>query len=340
MRRLVLIGPAAEPRPHHINIGQISWDFSFSTEILIKRNHSSRLPARQKHFQLRTMLRELVLTDRSAFAAGAVIYGIAFLLGLVMLLLRRPYSRAAMFALLSGGFLIQTLGLNLRGAEIKACPLGNSFEIAQFISWSLVLLFFIIGPAFRLRLLGFFTAGLAALLSGVALLVPIWDQPYPAGIFGGNPWIELHAALAIFSYGVFAILSLVSIMFLIQQHGLKKKQFRGVYQYLPSVQQLDQMAKRLLLTGVIVLSAALLFGAVFWVNNPELVPIFKLTATCLIWFGYLVVVVLRIQKKLVTRHHAIASIILFLLAIASLWPVQSAREEPSAGVEATVQPSK
>ena len=86
------------------------------------------------------MLSELAMTDRTAFAIGAAIYGAAFLLGLVTLLLRKPYSRAAMFALLTGGFLMQTLGLNLRGAEIKACPLGNSFEIAQFISWSLVML--------------------------------------------------------------------------------------------------------------------------------------------------------------------------------------------------------
>jgi len=282
------------------------------------------------------MLSQLALTDRVAFAAGAGIYAVAFLLGLVMLLLRRPYSRPIMFTLLTGGFLMQTLGLNLRGAEIKACPLGNSFEIAQFISWSIVLLFFIIGPVFKLRLLGFFTAGLAALLAGGALLVPSWDKPYPTGIFGGNPWIELHAALATFSYGVFAILALVSVMFLIQQHGLKKKQFQGVYQYLPSVQQLDVMAKRLLITGVIVLTAALVFGGVFWVNNHELVPVFKLTATCLIWLGYVIVVVLRMQKKLVTRRHAIACIILFLLAMASLWPVQSASDGRHTKAEASI----
>lgn len=280
------------------------------------------------------MLSELALTDRAAFATGAVIYGIAFLLGLMALVLRRTYSPPIMFALLTGGFLIQTLGLNLRGAQIKACPLGNTLEIAQFIAWSLVLLFFIIGPAFKLRLLGFFTSALAALLAGGALLVPAWDQPYPPGIFGGNPWIELHAALAIFSYGVFAILALVSVMFLIQQHGLKKKQFKGVYLYLPSVQQLDLMAKRLLLTGVIVLTAALVFGAVFWVDNLDLVPVFKLTATCLIWLGYLAVVVLRMQKKLVTRRHAITCILLFLLAIASLWPVQSGREDSQVKIEA------
>jgi ABC-type uncharacterized transport system permease subunit len=279
------------------------------------------------------MLNEIAMTDRNAFAVAATIYAGAFLLGLMPLLMRRKYPRAIMFTLLVGGFLIQMLGLNLRGAAIKACPLGNSFEIAQFIAWSLMLLFFIIGPIFRLRLLSLFTAGLAAILTAGSFIVPSWDRAYPPGIFGGNPWIELHAALAIFSYGVFAILSLVSIMFLIQQHGLKKKQFKGVYQYLPSVQQLDLMAKRLLITGVIVLSASLLFGAVFWLHNHDLVTIFKLIATSLIWLGYLTVFTLRIQKKLVTRRHAIACIILFVLAIASLWPIQSTRNsvpsEPS-----------
>ncbi len=273
------------------------------------------------------MLDALAITDRTALAIGTLFYSGAFLFGLVMLLLKRPYSHAAMFALVTGGFLLQTLGLNLRGMEVRGCPLGNTFEIAQFISWSFVLLYFIIGPAFRLRLLGFFAAGLAAALSGIAQLIPAWDAPYKAGIFGGNPWIELHAALAIFSYGVFALVALVSTMFLIQQHGLKKKQFRGIYQFLPSVQQLDLMAKRLMITGVICLSAALGFGAVFYIENIELVPIFKLSVTCLIWLGYLVVVVLRLQRKLVTRRHAIAAIALFIFALLSLWPVQSARAE-------------
>lgn len=273
------------------------------------------------------------MTDQTAFAVAAAIYSACFLIGVVTLLLRRTYPRALMFALLCGGFLIQTLGLNLRGAEIKACPLGNPFEIAQFLAWSLVLLFFIIGPAFRLRLLGFFTAGLAALLAGGSFAVSGWDRPYPPGIFGGNPWIELHASLAIFSYGVFAILALISVMFLIQQHGLKKKQFKGLYQYLPSVQQLDLMARRLLITGVLVLSASLIFGAVFWLNNHDLVPAFKLTATCLLWLGYLIVLILRLQKKLVTRRHAIATIILFLFAVATLWPVESAREPAASPAE-------
>jgi len=272
------------------------------------------------------MLESLAITDRLALGIGAAFYAAAFAVGLVALLVRRAYPRPVVYALVIGGFLLQTLGLNLRGAEIRACPLGNTFEIAQFISWSLVLLFFLIGPAFRLRLLSLFTAALAALLAGGSFAVPAWDRPYPAGIFGGNPWIELHAALAIFSYGVFALLALVSVMFLIQQHGLKTKRFKGIYQYLPSVRQLDAMAKRLLLTGVIVLTAALVFGSVFWIQNTGLVPVFKLSVTVLVWLGYLAVTVLRLRKQLVTRRHAIASIALFGFAMASLWPVQSARD--------------
>jgi len=286
------------------------------------------------------MLEEIVISAREALAIGASIYLSAFLFGIIALLIRKPYPRAAMFTLLIGGFLFQTLGLNLRGAEIKGCPLGNIFEISQFIAWSLVLLYFLIGPAFKLRLLGFFTAGLAGLLAGTALLIPIWDHPYPPGIFGGNPWIELHAALAIFSYAMFAIVALVSAMFLIQQHGLKNKQFKGLYQHLPSVQQLDLMARRLLITGVVVLSAARIFGAVFWINHPERVPVFKLTATCLVWAGYLTVIVLRIQKRLVTRRHAIASIALFIFALASLWPVQSARDTIATEVPEVPQTSE
>ena len=64
------------------------------------------------------MFQEIAMTDRTAFATGAFIYMAAFVIGGLLLLIKKPYPRALMFALLACGFLIQTLGLNLRGAEI------------------------------------------------------------------------------------------------------------------------------------------------------------------------------------------------------------------------------
>ncbi|MGC6455688.1 MAG: cytochrome c biogenesis protein CcsA [Coraliomargaritaceae bacterium] len=267
---------------------------------------------------------------RLTLVIGACLYASAFLTGLLPLLLRRSYLPALVSTLTTLGFALQTIGLNLRGLEVKGCPLGNAFEIAQFIIWSVVLLYFIVGPAFRIRLLGFFVAALAA-FGGFASLIPGLDRPYPADLSSSNPWIELHATLALFSYGLFALVALVALMFLIQRHGLKQKKFRGIYQYLPSVEKLDTMGRRLLLASLLGLTAALLFGAIFYLRNSHLVPVFKLSVTCLVWAGYLGVAILQLQGRLVTRRHAIASILLFLLALLALWPVQDARhlDEPA-----------
>ena len=168
---------------------------------------------------------------------------------------------------------------------------------------------------------------MASLLSLTSLVVRSWDAPYSVAAGQGNPWIELHASLAIFSYAIFAIVALVAMMFLIQQHGLKKKQSKRLHQYLPSVQKLDLVVLRLSITGLLVLSAALVFGAIFWTSHPERVPIAKLLSTCLLWLGYLAIIILRLRKKLVTRRYALATIALFIFAIASLWQIQSAINE-------------
>ena len=45
-------------------------------------------------------------------------------------------------------------------------------------------------------------------VSLISLAFPAWDGTRSNNLFGGNPWIEFHAALALFSYGVFALLAL------------------------------------------------------------------------------------------------------------------------------------
>lgn len=274
------------------------------------------------------MLESISLTDRDAFLLSAYIFLAAFLYGSLTLGWRRHYSHKIVFCLITSGFIIQTIGLNLRAISVNGCPLGNFFEITQFISWSTVLLYFIVGPVFRIRLLSLFCAGLTTFLSGTSLLLPALDKSYPISEHGPNAWIELHASLAVFSYAFFAMVTLLSIMFLIQQYGLKKKQDGSIYNALAPIQKLDQISHRLLLTGVICLTAALICGAIFYSKNSQSVPVFKLIVTCLVWIGYCGVIVLRNQRKLVTRRHAIAVIALFIFALLSLWPVQSARLQP------------
>src|SRR4029077_491765 len=94
--------------------------------------------------------------------------------------------------------------------------------------------------------LGYFPACLAAALTLVSLGIPAWDAALRTHIFGGNQWIELHAALAVFSYGIFGLLALTALMFLLRNYSLKTKHLGGWFSFLPSILDLDHISVRLL----------------------------------------------------------------------------------------------
>ncbi|HET7534873.1 MAG TPA: cytochrome c biogenesis protein CcsA [Candidatus Didemnitutus sp.] len=268
-----------------------------------------------------------VLTDRGLLWLGALLYLVGFVAGCVALTRRQqtPGTRLVLNALLAGGFLFQMVGLYVRGAAVGGCPLGNKFEIVQFVAWSAMVLYFVVGPAFRVSLLGLFTAGYAASLAVLSLLVPPWDAVRGAKIFGNNPWIELHAALAVFSYGVFGILALTSLMHLLQNWSLKHKRVSNLFWFLPSMVQLNQINFRLLLAGVCLLTFSLGVGAMWWVRDTASVDAPKLAVTVAVWFAFLVALVLRGSRRLVSTRFAWTCIALFALALLSLGPVNSSR---------------
>ena len=268
-----------------------------------------------------------LLTDRALLWLGALLYLAGFLVGLIGLTRRHSPAglRTMLNILLIGGWGFQWLGLYQRGLAGRGCPLGNTFEIVQFVAWSAMLVYFFVGSTFRGSLLGLFTAGYAATLALVSLLIPQWDLVRGQKLFGNNPWIEAHAALAVFSYGVFGLLTLTSVMQLLQNWSLKNKRLNGLFWFLPSVVQLEQINYRLVLLGVTLLSISLSVGAAWWVRNIESVHLPKLMVTVGVWLAYLIVLLLRWRGRLVSVRFAWVCLILFGLALLSLGPVNADR---------------
>lgn len=259
-------------------------------------------------------------TDRTLLWLGALLYLAGFLTGLVALTRRQPVtgSRTLLNTLLVGGWLAQMGGLYVRGLASGGCPLGNTFEIVQFVAWSAMLLYFFVGTAFRVSLLGLFTAGYAAALALVSLLIPAWDSVHGKKIFGNNPWIELHAALAVFSYGVFGLLAVTALMHLLQNWSLKHKRLNGLFWFLPSVVQLDQINYRILALGVLILTISLGVGAVWWSRDLAAVDGPKLVLTTGVWLVYLLVLVLRWRARLVSVRLAWVCLVMFAVALLSV----------------------
>lgn len=257
--------------------------------------------------------------------AAAGLYALSFLIALVSLVRNRRYNRTVLMSGLGLGLLLQTGGLYLRGLETGGCPVGNPFELIQFVSWSAMVLYFLVGPAFRMSLLGFFSSGLAAVAGLGSLFFPGLDETTSSRFFGGNPWIEAHAALAVFSYGIFGVLALTSIMHLFQNYGLKEKRAKGVFAFLPSILELDQMNVRLLVVGLTVLTLSLIPGVGSWMEEPDRVTSLKLASTLLVWGAYWVLFLSRQFRQLPSVRFSLCALILFGFTMLSLVPVDRSR---------------
>ncbi|MGF1678883.1 MAG: cytochrome c biogenesis protein CcsA [Candidatus Methylacidiphilales bacterium] len=274
-----------------------------------------------------------VLPHREFFMLSAAFYMLAFAVGVRAFLLHRRYSQPWMQVLLVLGWALQFIGLSLRGRDAGGCPLGNGFELLQFLAWSAVFLYFVVGPSFRMSLLGFLSAGLAAILGLVALIPRSWDAPYVSRWLGSDPLTEAHAALAVFSYGVFGLLALVGLMYWMQHRDLKQHKRSIWYDLLPPIIQLDVIGLRLLTTGWVLLSVSLLLGAGLYLLGSIEGLEAKLAMTWGVWLGYAVLWVLRVRGRITGMTMARMGWWLFVLALFSLWAVETGRRVSRSSAE-------
>src|SRR5947209_15462330 len=128
------------------------------------------------------------------------------------------------------GFIFQTAFLSVRGHALGRCPLTNLFEVFIFLAWSIALIYMVIGPAYRLSLMGAFTAPLVFGIQTFALLAPI-DVPDPVRL-PANPWLEFHASITMIAYGAFALACVAGVLYLLQDRQLKTHQLRSFFYHL------------------------------------------------------------------------------------------------------------
>jgi ABC-type uncharacterized transport system permease subunit len=277
------------------------------------------------------------VADRSWLWAAAGFYLAGFVLGTVSLLRGGKPSGVATYSLIVAGYVLQFIGLGVRGRAVHGTPLGNNFELFQFTAWSAITLYLVVGVTFRNSMVGFFTSCLTAAVTLVSLLIPAWDTAQRSHLFGTNPWIELHAALAVFSYGVFALLALTSAMFLARNYSLKTKHLGGWFSFLPSIIDLDHIGVRLLGAGVVILSTAIGVILVYWLRDPGTADLGKILLTVGVWVAYGAALGLRLRGRLISKRFAWACLAIFALAMVSL-PLVNASRHPVATTAATATP--
>jgi HemX protein len=221
------------------------------------------------------------------------------------------------------GFIFQTAFLSIRGHALGRCPLTNLFEVFIFVAWSVALIYMLVGPAYRLSLMGAFTAPLVVLLQGFALIAPI-DIRHPVKL-PANPWLEFHASISLVAYGAFALACIAGVMYLVQERQLKTHQLRSVFYHLPPLTDLFAAITRLLWWGFALYTLGLVSG--FFVGQP--LPYVQVVCAFAVWLLYAAILQGRHLRRLAPKHVAALCIIGFTAALTLLWGITFTAQMPS-----------
>jgi ABC-type uncharacterized transport system permease subunit len=209
-------------------------------------------------------------------------------------------------------FLAQLGFLYLRGESRAACPLVGSGEILAFLAWALTVFYLVVGPAYRLSLLGVFTAPLVAVFQIFALLPGIWVGD-PEAVVGTNGWKETHSAMSVMGYGALALAAVAAVMFLVLDRQLKEQHLSGgLFRNMPPIRELLTSMRRLLWMGWFLLSIGIVAG--FRMPHGAEAHLHLLAALG-VWLGYSVLLGVIQLRGLAGRHFARYTVILFVVSL-------------------------
>jgi HemX protein len=213
------------------------------------------------------------------------------------------------------GFIFQNAFLSVRGHALGRCPLTNLFEVLIFLAWSIALIYLLIGPAYRLSLMGAFTAPLVFIIQLFALLAPI-DVRHEVKL-PPNSWLEFHASISIIAYGAFALACIAGAMYLVQERQLKTHHLHSVFYHLPPLTDLFAAITRLLWLGFALYTLGLVSG--FFTGRP--LPRVQVVAAIGVWLLYAVILQGRHLHRFAPKRVAALCIAGFGIALTLLWGI-------------------
>jgi HemX protein len=260
-------------------------------------------------------------TDRHFFLLAVVVYGVSTIHS--VFLWRKGFRRDnhVSYVLLLLGFGLHTQAMIMRGLRLNHCPVNNLYEATTFVLWTIVAAYLLVGLWSRLRFLGAFASpGLFGI--GVFALMPRLDSA--PGLRPELPatWTSVHAAMMALSYGAFGLSSVAALMYLTQERNLKLHKIQAILALMPSIQRLEAVVGRTLLSGFLLLTLGLAIGAfdLAHLKDPHAYAgDLKVVWSALVWLIYLGLLVMRWRFAQGGRRLALGAIGSFVFVLLTFW---------------------
>ena len=246
------------------------------------------------------------------FIATAALYAVACILYLVEL--TRGSER---FRLAPGFMFVMALGAHLAFLLLDAPAPGEMpvFDISQILSLSSFLIgiaFLLASYRFDVTILGAFVAPLSLMLflaSGLGSSYAPVSPPVESAM------LSLHILANVLGLVAFALASAAGVAYMVQENLLRRRQLTGVFQRLPSLDVLDTIGLRSVLTGFPLLTFGMVTGT-FWLVRSGGSQFYVSQALGLIaWAIFAGVIVLRVAAGWQGRKAAVGTMMGFVLTL-------------------------
>lgn len=220
---------------------------------------------------------------------------------------------------LGAGAVFHALDLAARGLQAGNIPVANFAEALSFLAWVTALASLLLIVRLRMSVIGAYAAPAIAIAMGVSTAMTTRGRlVLPAPL--QSIWLPIHVGLAIVGYAMFILAASVSLVYLAYESRLKaKRPLKPEAERLPSLEKLDRVNYSLLAWGFVMLSAAIVTGAIwadatwghFWSWEP------KESWSLVIWILYAALLESRLTVGWRGRRAAALTIVVFVVLVSS-----------------------
>ena len=202
-------------------------------------------------------------------------------------------------------FVLIGLGMLVRAYLVGRGPWGNLYEFSVAFAFGIVLAYVYLGRRYPIRAIAFLPIGVAFFLLVYAFMLPQEISPLVPAL-DNPPLLTIHVAMAMLSYGIFAVSFGAAVGYLIQ--GRENR-----VAWLPPAKVLDEVAYRAVIIGFPIFATLIILGSWwasiawgrYWGWDP------KETAALVTWLIYAVYLHARSQRGWAGRPAALILVVGF-----------------------------
>jgi cytochrome c-type biogenesis protein CcsB len=206
-------------------------------------------------------------------------------------------------------FIFIGVGMLVRAYLVGRGPWGNLYEFSVAFAIGTLGGYLFLSRRYAIRAIGFIPVGVALFLLGYALTLPQEISPLVPAL-DNPPLITIHVAMAMLSYGIFAVSFAAAIGYLIQ--GQENR-----VAWLPPAKVLDEVAYRSVIIGFPIFATLIILGSYwasiawgrYWGWDP------KETAALVTWLIYAVYLHAHSRREWAGRPAALILVIGFLAVL-------------------------